>query len=338
MKDVTQVAAPHAEFTVVMPVFNARRYLPEAIGALARELEREPLADAVIVDNGSTDGSWEYLLAHCSGRMILRRHAGVTVAGVRNFGARGCQAPYLVFIDADCVMSEGYLANARELLSHPSIKVTGSRYALPSNPTWTEKTWELLHRTGEDGLVAYINAGNLVVARDVFERAGGFNERLLTGEDSEFCARIRQSGQTVYSADVLRVVHLGNPKTLRAFFFQQAWHGVGMFGTARVNLWNKPLLMLGVHLALVLATIPELIWGPGGWVVRVLAGLAMVVIVPAAAVVFRTFRAERLASPLRSLLMYEVYFAARLFALWRILRRGRADQKVIWQKARVRST
>jgi GT2 family glycosyltransferase len=63
--------------------------------------------------------------------------------------------------------------------------------------------------------VDWLGSGSLAVWRDVFERVGGFDSRLETCEDVDFCQRLRRSGYGLWSDDRLRSVHLGDPRTIR---------------------------------------------------------------------------------------------------------------------------
>ena len=73
--------------------------------------------------------------------------------------------------------------------------------------------------------VDWLGSGSLAVWREVFEKVGGFDSRLETCEDVDFCQRLRRNGYGLWSDDRLRSVHLGDPRTLRALFFGELWRG-----------------------------------------------------------------------------------------------------------------
>ena len=73
--------------------------------------------------------------------------------------------------------------------------------------------------------VDWLGSGSLAVWREVFEKVGGFDSRLETCEDVDFCQRLRRNGYGLWSDDRLRSVHLGDPRSLRALFFGELWRG-----------------------------------------------------------------------------------------------------------------
>jgi hypothetical protein len=243
---------------------------------------------------------------------------------VRNAGAARARGGALSFLDADCLVEHDYLARAEAALARSACAATGSRYALPARPHWIERSWEALHAGRGDGAVPYINAGNLVVRRDAFDAVGGFDPLLESGEDAELCARLRRAGYCLSQDRTVRAVHLGNAKTLGAFYRKQRWHGMGAFGTARLERLDRPLLMTVVHVAVMAAGAVTALLAPWSTAVRAVALVAGLVAVPAATVAYRVAAARRLAGAAGGVVLYFVYYAARIAALGRIARRRAA--------------
>ena len=317
------------EFSVVIPVYNAIRYLPsslEAVRAAIRHYGDGRVAGAgagavelIVVDNGSTDGSWELLRERYGSAATLMREPSATVGRLRNLGAGRSRGRWLSFVDADCVIPGDYFHRAAAVLAAGGADATGSRYALPTDPPprWIERTWHELHWRPGDGYVPYVPAGNFIVSRAAFEAVGGFREALATGEDAELCQRLGAAGYRIYEAQSVVAEHLGNPKTLRAFFRQQVWHGLGQFGTVRRAALDKPVAMTALHGLLTLAGCAGLALGPGPAGARVLAAAVLTAAAPAATVLFRARRRGLPAHPLQALLLYHLYYDARLWAALR---------------------
>jgi len=175
------------------------------------------------------------------------------------------------------VIPGDYFHRAAAVLAAGGADATGSRYALPTDPPprWIERTWHELHWRPGDGYVPYVPAGNFIVSRAAFEAVGGFREALATGEDAELCQRLGAAGYRIYEAQSVVAEHLGNPKTLRAFFRQQVWHGLGQFGTVRRAALDKPVAMTALHGLLTLAGCAGLALGPGPAGARVLAAAVL---------------------------------------------------------------
>jgi glycosyltransferase involved in cell wall biosynthesis len=308
-----------------MPVLNAARFLPTTVPAIGAAVEAHGSAELIIVDNGSTDGSWAWLVANAPRGTSLVQEHGVRVGAVRNAGVRHARGGVLSFLDADCLVGPDYLRRAEAALARSGCAVTGSRYALPDRPHWIERSWDALHAGRGDGAVPYINAGNLVVRREAFEAVGGFDPALESGEDAELCARLRRAGYCLSQAGDVRAVHLGNARTLGAFYRKQLWHGMGALGTARLERLDRPLLMTLVHVAVVAAAAVAAFLAP--WSTAARAGLlgAALLAVPLATVAYRVAATRGLAGAPGGAVLYLVYFTARTVALIRLaLRRARS--------------
>src|SRR5687768_4479228 len=164
---MNDAAAPR--ITVIVPVYNAMRYLPRTMSSLQAAIENHAAAQLLYVDNGSTDGSAEWLEA--KGVMVLR--SGTTISATRNIGARAAVSPLLAFVDSDCLIPPDYLCRAEEAMLNPEISACGSRYRLPESPHWLERSWQGIHTQDEgERVVTSLPGSNFVVRRHVFEAVG----------------------------------------------------------------------------------------------------------------------------------------------------------------------
>src|SRR5215470_17864065 len=88
--------------SVVMPVYNASKFLNEAIQSLLSQTY--PNWELIAVDDGSTDNSWEILSSFGDRRIkLLRRENGGQCAAT-NTGLEHIIGDYVQFFDADDVM------------------------------------------------------------------------------------------------------------------------------------------------------------------------------------------------------------------------------------------
>jgi GT2 family glycosyltransferase len=301
------------------------RFLEAALGSVLRAASQSPGTEVIAVDHRSADGSSELLQAsfgpHCR---IVPVDAG-TPAAVRNAGVAAASGTVLCFVDADVVIEPGYVARALEILDRTGAAATGCTVRVPATDSWIARVWDQLHRPTGDGWRAWLASANLVVRRDAFVRVGGFDPELETGEDAELCQRLRAAGHRIYESAALDALHLDNPGSLGAFFRKEAWRALGMLGTARRSPVDRPTLMMLVHLVcLCLAGSLLVRWGLS-FVSSVLA-FALVFAVPAVTVVYRCAAGRRLVEPLRPLLLYQLYYLARLRALLQLIFRWARGQ------------
>lgn len=314
-----------ARVSFIVPVFNAIGFLPVATDSIRAAAECYGNADITLVDNGSTDGSWEWMSRELAEVATLVRYPGHTVAGLRNEGARLAGGAVLAFVDADCVLPPDYVERALAVLDQTGASGTGSRYQLPPSPHWIEFTWHELHDRPQEGPVNYINSGNLCLRRDAFEAVGGFNASLLTGEDAELGQRLKRAGLPLYESASVPAIHLGNPKSLGHFFRKQRWHALGMFGTVDLHSIDRPTVMMSLQLAALVAAPVLLVVLPLSGPGRVMVAVGVLFAIPALTVGFRLATGGRTRRPIAAVGLYFVYYVARLVALvdlgWRRVNR-----------------
>src|SRR5438034_161492 len=123
---------------VVIPVYNKFRFLRDAVGSVVAAAETHGSAQVWLVDNGSTDGSYELLTNQYGGRARVIRLMSGTIAAVRNFGAKHGTAPIISFIDCDCLVSADYFERLEAVIAERGAEGTGCTVVLPPNPTWVE--------------------------------------------------------------------------------------------------------------------------------------------------------------------------------------------------------
>lgn len=303
--------------SAIVPIYNKIAFLRASLDSVVAAAKRHGNVELVFVDHHSTDGSWEVLAEYASLASVHRMRGG-TISAVRNFGVRQSRGAVLAFVDCDCVVPESHFVEMELVLAGTTAVGAGREYDIPAAPHWTERTWYGLHALQHDNECRFINAGNFAVRRDVFEAIGGFDEALGTGEDSDICARLCARGGVLLETKRLNVVHLGNPKSVGAFFRKQLWHGSGILYGGSMRLDKATVMIVGHGLALASAAVVALIVGiPVA--IRVSLVLALLLAVPAATVAYRAIEGGRTAEPVRAVALYSVFYLARVTALVRAL-------------------
>jgi hypothetical protein len=88
----------------------------------------------------------------------------------------------------------------------------------------------------------YINSGHLITSRSLFEKIGGFDELLETGEDYAFGMAASQLNADIINNPKLAVVHKGYPKTVYQFMRREMWHGRGDCTSLKRLLGSKVIM------------------------------------------------------------------------------------------------
>jgi len=117
---------PHwPEVSIVMPVFNAMPFLPEAVRSIFAQTHRD--WELVVVDDASTDGSWEYLQSIDDPRVrVVRNKRNMRQSYTQNRGIALARGKWIARMDADDISLTTRLARQLEALrSNPEIDVVG---------------------------------------------------------------------------------------------------------------------------------------------------------------------------------------------------------------------
>jgi GT2 family glycosyltransferase len=157
----------------------------------------------------------------------------------------------------------------------------------------------------------------MMLTSDLFFRLGGFDEALVTGEDTDLCARARAIGGIIVPRPVLRVIHHGFPVTVSAFLRRERWHGAGDVSSVRRMLESKVVGMtvafLFVHLVFLygVARSPQ--------IAAISFGALLVLLLVSVRVKFRTLRGTAI---LKAMVMFYLYYLGRTLSFVPPKRRG----------------
>jgi glycosyltransferase involved in cell wall biosynthesis len=114
--------------SVVIPAYNAERFLPAAVDSILGQSFRE--FELIIVDDCSTDATWDIAQRYASGdaRIRVYRNArNLGIAGNRNRGVSLAAGRYLAWQDADDISLPTRLEKqARFLDAHPEVAIVGA--------------------------------------------------------------------------------------------------------------------------------------------------------------------------------------------------------------------
>ncbi len=184
--------------SVVIPVFNGRRYLAEAVGSVFRQnLGHPPVSDleVIVVDDGSTDGS--AALARQFGspvRVFEQPNRGAGAA--RNNGAAQATGDYLAFLDCDDYWEPDKLAlQLSAFRETPSLDIVFTHIRNFHSPELDQA--QRAQIVCRPDAMPGVTASTMLVRRSSFGLAGPFPEDALVGELVPLLARARDLGMQV---------------------------------------------------------------------------------------------------------------------------------------------
>jgi glycosyltransferase involved in cell wall biosynthesis len=301
--------------SVIIPAKNARSYIEKCILAVRENSYPSEKTELIVVDNGSTDSTTE--ISSRLADKVLTMQEG-TISAARNKGASVARGEILAFLDADCIPVPGWLsAGVNTVLEYKGL--VGANYSVPENPVWIESVWfRNCHQEVME--VHHLPAGNLFISAELFNSIAGFNESLITGEDSELCTRVKKIAPVVSNPDI-SVIHLGNPKTLLQHFKREIWLGLGGAYLYRDGRVNKPLIMT---LFFVSGTVLQLVGATGllfgqDWLNVLLYGTILISLVLLATLFARRKSITSLSAIFQLAVLYYIFYAGRAVSLFFLL-------------------
>lgn len=204
--------------SVVIPIYNTALYIEKGV---ASALEQPEVAEVVLVDDGSTDGSTELCqrLSQQSPRVNFYQHPGGVNRGIsatRNLGIRNSQFPLIAFLDSDDYFLPGAFQLSSAKLQDKAIDgVYGmvQVVTIADDQTVVETKVPTLIGIKADvppedlfsvlvnGRLNSFHANSLVIRRSLLEKTGLFDETLILKEDVELWIRMAALG-TLVSGDL----------------------------------------------------------------------------------------------------------------------------------------
>lgn len=208
----------------IVPALNEAHHISRCVESIRLYVPKELAYEVRVGDHGSTDSTADLALA---GGATVFAIEPCTVGELRNRVIKESTGQVLVMLDADCQLTADWsthiLGVFRQLSELPA-QVTGSRCSVPPGNNIFLRYWfEPLSRVQPD----YLGTGHLIVARETFDRIGGFDPLLKSGEDYDFCVRAKAADIAVVPRPGLKVIHDGFPTTACGFLKREAWHGTG---------------------------------------------------------------------------------------------------------------
>jgi len=189
--------------SAVIPNFNRRQTLAAAIGSALRQ--SHSLHELVVVDDGSTDGSWEDLQALAAAdhpvRILVHRQPNAGTSAARNAGIRLASGDFIAFLDSDDTWHEEKIARQLAVFdAHPRLALVGcvtqgmavfrGQHLVPIEID------NLLFRN-------YLLTPGVMVRREVLESAGGFADDMRRCEDYDLWLRIASTHSCALLNEVL---------------------------------------------------------------------------------------------------------------------------------------
>lgn len=180
--------------SIVIPAFNESRLIEQTLRSVFTSIEANRHAaltsEIIVVDNNSTDNTAE-----------IARRVGVNVVfepinqigRARNAGAAQATGDWLLFLDADSLLSPGLLADILQMIASGKYVGCGSTLRMDGLPWWANLTLQFW--TSVSVLCRWAAGALVVCRRDAFQDVGGFDRELYALDEIRLSKQLKQWGR-----------------------------------------------------------------------------------------------------------------------------------------------
>ena len=272
------------KYSFIIPVYNRPDEVDELLDSLTRQTLRD--FEVIVVEDGSSVPCREVVEKY-AGRLPIHYYnkPNSGPGQTRNYGVERAEGEYMLILDSDCILPEGYLQEVETELQTETADTFGG-------PDRAHESFSDVQKAINYAMTSFFTTGgirggkkkmdkfyprsfNMGVRREVYQALGGFS-RMRFGEDIDFSIRIFKGGYRCRLFPEAWVWH--KRRTDLKKFFKQVHNS----GIARINLYKKyPESLKLVHLlpavftlGVVFLLLASLVWG---WSLSLLGLFALII-------------------------------------------------------------
>jgi GT2 family glycosyltransferase len=255
---------PHSDqplVSVLVVTFDGRQWVSRALDTLVRNTP-DPY-ELIVVDNHSTDGTRELLRDELDGARVIELDENIGFGPGNDRAALEARAPLLCLLNSDALVPPGWFATMARGFDDSRVGAVVPAYVYPDGRL--QEAGAIVESDGRvvalgvaddpdeerwrfSRVVPYGSAACMLIRRDSFEAAGGFDPAWGRAyyEDVDLAFRLRELGQSIRLDPDVRVVHAqgassdsveaardlrdANQARFRSRWAARLWHRPTMFG------------------------------------------------------------------------------------------------------------
>ena len=263
------------QLSIIIVNYNSKQLLENCINSLQKAIQNIE-TEIIIVDNNSTDDSWEYIQSLRLTGYSFKMNDNFGFAKACNGGFGVSHGKYILFLNPDTIVPQKSWEDCLSFFeSHPDAGAVGVRMTDIQNkflkeskrglPTPAASFYKLFGLSAifpksktfskyyeghlperENNSVEVLSGAFMMIRRNVFEKINGFDERFfMYGEDIDLSIRIIQAGYKNYYLGTITVTHLkGGSTKYNAKYIQDFYGAMNLF--VKKHYSNKSFLFRSI--------------------------------------------------------------------------------------------
>jgi hypothetical protein len=212
--------------SVIILNYNGKKFLKNCFSSLNLTDYPRECFETIMVDNGSTDDSVEYVKTNFPWVRILPLAKNYGYTGGNNRGASCARGELLVFLNNDTTVEKNWLKQLAKVMNiDRRIAICGSKIMSMTKPHKAQFAGGFLNLLGSAIFSSFdkdnsskdfyytgsICGASFMARRSVFENLSGFDEDFfMYSDENDFCLRVWLSGYLVAYIPSSVVYHFGN--------------------------------------------------------------------------------------------------------------------------------
>lgn len=262
--------------SVIIPNYNGKKYLKDCLDAMENQSFHD--FEVLLIDNGSTDGSQEYVRTSYPWVKLISLKENTGFCGAVNQGIRNSRSPYVILLNNDTIAENKFIeelikeieskpkafsCQAKLLeMKHPDKIDDGGNYYCALGWAFADGKGKKESSYNREKQIFAACAGAAVYRRELLKKTGLFDEEHFAYlEDMDIGYRGRLLGYENWFCPKARVLHVGSGTTgSRYNLFKVRYSSRNNIYLIYKNMpllqiiWNAPLFFLGFAVKLVFFT------------------------------------------------------------------------------------
>jgi glycosyltransferase involved in cell wall biosynthesis len=208
--------------SVVMPAFNAERWITESLASVLGQTHSN--LQVIVVDDGSTDSTREKVERIADSRLSLSTQNNAGAAAARNHGLKLASGDFVQFLDADDILSVAKIeVQLSALMEVPRMSVASCPWGhfesdvnharFVPEPVWSEQDpiqWLITSLSGG----GMMQTATWLTPSDLIKQVGSWNEGLTGIDDGEFFTRVLLAAEKNVFVPEAKVFYRKVPESL----------------------------------------------------------------------------------------------------------------------------
>ena len=232
--------------SVIIPLYNEEKYIKNCLDSLAAQTYPLDKTEWILVDGNSTDKTVQIIEDYRKSNfypIILLHNPKRKTPFALNMAIQKAKGKYIIRLDAHSYFYPDYIEKCVHYLINKDVDNVGGIAETEANSFVGKSIAKMLStKFGVGGSDFRIGCGNRYVdtvpfgafKREVFEKVGLFNTKLLRSEDNDMNSRIRQSGGKIWLADDIRFKYYCRD-TIKGILKMGIQNGNALFFTLKEN-------------------------------------------------------------------------------------------------------